>query len=392
VQTLSRRDIAPHDMVIIDEAHVVFKLYGKLMGDPRWEGVPFVGLSATPWTKGLGKHFKRLIVGGTIGDGIEEGWLSPYRAFAPSTPDLSKVKTLAGDYQVDQLADVMDVPKLTADIVDTWRMLGEDRPTFLFAVNRAHAFHLAEEFRRVGISSAYVDAFTPLDEREEIRQRFESGEVRVVANVGVLTTGIDWDVRCIILARPTKSEMLYVQMMGRGLRPTPDGKPHKTDCIILDHAGASLKLGLPADIHHDELDDGRPKKPAEAREKPTPLPKPCPKCHFLKPPRVHACPACGFAPTAQSTLEVAPGSLVEIPQRAQFDMETKSRWYRMRMHEQRTNGYKDGWLGNSFREKFGVWPNAFRSINTTLVPDEEVRTWLIAKRIRWIKGQGRRAA
>jgi len=115
--------------------------------------------------------------------------------------------------------------------------------------------------------------------------------VKVVCNVGCLTIGIDWDARSIILARPTKSEMLFVQMVGRGLRMA-DGK---TDCLILDHSDNHIRLGFVTDIHHDELDDGWERQKAIPKDREV-LPKKCPKCAFLKPPKLLACPCCGFIP------------------------------------------------------------------------------------------------
>ena len=85
-----------------------------------------------------------------------------------------------------------------------------------------------------------------------IGRRLREGQIKVVCNVYCLTTGVDWDVRCIILARPTKSEILYTQIIGRGLR-TAEGK---TDCLVLDHSDTTLRLGFVTDIHHETLDDG----------------------------------------------------------------------------------------------------------------------------------------
>jgi Helicase conserved C-terminal domain len=92
---------------------------------------------------------------------------------------------------------------------------------------------------RAGVSAGYIDAYTPSAERKQIERQFHAGEITVVCNVGCLTTGADWDVRCIILARPTKSEMLFVQIIGRGLR-TATGK---LDCLILDHSDTHARLG-----------------------------------------------------------------------------------------------------------------------------------------------------
>ena len=254
---------------------------------PNGQKVPFVGLSATPWTKGLGKHYDDLIVAATTSELIDKGFLSPFRVFAPAHPDLSGVKVVAGDYHEGQLSEAMSQPVLVADTVSTWLRLGEDRPTLCFAVDRAHARKLADEFEAAGVPTGYVDANTPADERERIGRRLREGQIKVVCNVFCLTTGVDWDVRCIILARPTKSEILYTQIIGRGLR-TAEGKQ---DCLILDHSDTTLRLGFVTDIHHEHLDDGRHRKSnGVTREKPTPLPKECPSCSYLKPAGVHQLP------------------------------------------------------------------------------------------------------
>src|SRR5439155_12036812 len=109
-----------------------------------------------------------------------------------------------------------------------------------------------QKFLEEDIPAEYIDCYTEAPERKAIAERFHAGEVKVVCNVGCLTTGVDWDVRCIILARPTRSEMLYVQLVGRGLR-TADGK---TEALILDHSDNHVRLGFVTDIHYDELDQG----------------------------------------------------------------------------------------------------------------------------------------
>jgi superfamily II DNA or RNA helicase len=123
---------------------------------------------------------------------------------------------VAGDYHEGQLSTVMSEAKLTADIVKTWLEKGEDRPTLAFCVDLAHARKLRDQFEAAGVSCGYVDAFTSRLERNEIAEKFRARLYQVVCSVGTLTTGIDWDVRCIILARPTKSEIRYVQIIGEG--------------------------------------------------------------------------------------------------------------------------------------------------------------------------------
>ena len=134
VQTLARRTLPESDVVVIDEAHVRFKLYDTWMADPAWQKVPFIGLSATPWSRGLGKLFDDLIRPISITDLIAQGYLSPFRVFAPSHPDLEGVKTVVGDYHEGQLADRMCNQQLIADAVSTWLAKAEGRPK----IGRAH--------------------------------------------------------------------------------------------------------------------------------------------------------------------------------------------------------------------------------------------------------------
>jgi DNA repair protein RadD len=204
VQTLARRTFPKADLVIVDECHRAHEVIPKWMGETE---VPFIGLSATPWTKGLGKHWDRLLISATTAKLIDLGHLSPFRVFAPSHPDLTGVKTVAGDYHEGQLSEAMNKSPLVADVVETWILRGENRPTLCFGVDRAHAKHLQQRFEQAGIACGYQDAHTQKDERAAIKRSFHSGEFKVVSNVGTLTTGVDWDVRCIILARPASVAM-----------------------------------------------------------------------------------------------------------------------------------------------------------------------------------------
>ena len=259
-QTLFRRARPQVDLGLIDEGHETHKSTLQWITDPEWARVPFIGLSATPWSRGLGRYFDDLIIAATTADLIRDKFLSPFLAFAPSEPDLSAVRTVAGDYQQDELGEAMDRPKLVGDIVKTWITRGEDRQTFCFCVNRTHERHITECFVEAGVAAEYMDSTTPREQRNEVFARFRSGATRIICNVGVLTTGIDLDVRCIIDAKPTKSRILHVQTIGRGLRTAPG----KDRLLILDHAGNSLRLGTVDAIGQEHLDDGK-ERPASAR-------------------------------------------------------------------------------------------------------------------------------
>jgi superfamily II DNA or RNA helicase len=372
VQTLAKRQQKPQcDLVVVDECHLAYRDIFAWMTDPAWAGVPFVGMSATPWTVGLGKYYDDLLIAARTRDLIAEGLLCPFRTFAPSHPDLAGIQTVAGDYHKQQLAERMNQHRLIGDVVGNWLEQAEGRPTFVFAVDRAHARAIQAQFHEAGVRAAYMDAFTSDFDRAKIRAQFKHGETKVVVNVGVLTIGVDWpNVSCISLVRPTKSEIRYVQMIGRGLR-TCEGK---TDLLILDHSDSTLRLGFVDEIHHDRLSNGRPPKKEQARK---PLPKECPKCHALRPASVPECPHCGFRPQLQiSEYNNPQGQLVEVNSqyrsreaiRAAWasdslvsrlegaSQQMKREWYGMLMHVARQRGYADGWVYWTFKELFGVAP------------------------------------
>lgn len=378
IQTLQARGVPLVDFVIVDEAHKMFTVIGKWMQDEP--ETPFIGLSATPWAKGLGKFYDDLIVGCTMRQLIDEGYLSDYRVFAPSHPDLSGVKTTAGDYNQRDLGEVMNDRLLVADVVTTWRKLGEGRPTLCFAVDCAHAKALQAQFQANGIGAGYIDAHTDLVERKFIEGQLKRGEISVVCNVGCLTTGVDWDVRCIILARPTRSEMLFVQMIGRGLR-TAVGK---TDCLILDHSDNHTRLGFASSIARSELCDGDSKK-AKKAEKKEPLPKECGKCAFLKAPKQHECPSCGFKPEKVSEVEFEDGELVEVKRKPR--PVDKQRIYCELLGYAREKGKNEKFALAMFRNRFNEWPYNKKNA-APISPSPETISYVRSRQIAYAKGRG----
>jgi DNA repair protein RadD len=384
VQTLARRETPPADLVIIDEVHRLYTHYIGWMALPNWARVPFIGLSATPSTRGLGLHFDKLVIGATTRDLIDKGYLSPFKVFAPASPDLSEVRTVAGDYHGGDLGDVMNRNGLVADVVSTWLRLGERRPTLCFAADRAHARNLQQQFAEAGVNCGYVDAYTTADEREEIRRQFHAGELEVVANVGCLTTGLDWNVHSIILARPTKSEMLFVQMIGRGLRTAPG----KSDCLILDHSDNHDRLGFVTDIHHDTLDDGET-RPKAARKRET-LPKKCPQCSFLKPTKVFTCPVCSFTPKPTCDVITEDGELVEFGSRLRV-IEVSEAERRIFFAELRyvaaDRNYKQGWAAMQFKAKFGSFPPWSWNDDETATPTATTLRWVKSRQIAYAKAR-----
>lgn len=398
IQTIQARGVFPRaKTVIFDEVHKLHEAHKRWLADPAWQDVPFIGLSGTPWAKGLGKYFESLLVAATTSELIEQGYLSKFRVFATGHPDLSQVKTVAGDYHEGQLSEAMQKGGLTADIVRTWMEKWGKGKTLCFGVDKAHAKSIQERFEYAGITCGYQDAETPPDERREIKQKFHDGRYQVVSNIQTLTTGVDWDVRCLILARPTRSEMLYVQIIGRALR-IAEGK---VDALILDHSDSTQKLGFVTEIHHEHLDDGKSASKS-AVERKSPLPKECEKCAYLKPPRTPICPNCGHKNAITSSIMESDGELVEYangkkakskPKRAEdfTEQERKIFFAELKaygiMHE-----YKPGWAAMKYKEKFHAWPPRwFDSVPPATVLSPTVSLWVRSRNIAWHKGKKKHA-
>lgn len=389
-QTLTRREQPITDLVVVDEAHLRFDVYDRWMAEnPE---MIFVGLSATPWARGMGRTWQRLVKSISLTDLIRQGYLAPFRVFAPSHPDLAGVKTLAGDFHEGQLAERMNKPQLVADVVSTWIDKGEDRPTLCFATGVKHARAIRDRFAEFGIGVAYVDADTPRTERDSIGRSLAAGHVKVVVNIGTLTTGIDWDVRCISLARPTKSEILFVQMIGRGLR-TADGKD---DLLIFDHSDTHQRLGFVTDIDHDELDDGTPGKTKHGRCSPKEnhlLPMCCPSCVALMPVGERVCGECGHVMPVPDPARTADGDLVEFKGKAKPKRKKdalaelpKADVFAQLKFIQIERKRTDGWCAHAYREIFDVWPRGMDSV-LPKEPTWEVRQFVRAKDIRFAKSR-----
>lgn len=399
IDTVHRRGL-PDDvgLIIIDEAHAVAgsKKYRELL--LRYNRVPVVGLSATPFSPGLGKHydelrgplFEALVEAVTIRELIDLGFLVDCDVFAPADPDLTGVKTQRGiggelDYNETQLAEAVDKPALVGDIVQHWLRLAAGKQTVVFASNIPHSQHITAAFLAAGIKAAHLDYHHDDDERAAILDAFARGEITVLSNSALLAEG--WDspsTEVMILARPTKSLIRYVQMVGRVLRPHPG----KERALLLDHSGTVLRLGFATDDLPLELDDGNANKSgSKKRERKKSEPKPCPSCKFVRPAGVHACPQCGFAPQRQSDVQVADGELVRIDRKTKkpASKDTKQHVFSQLLHIERHRGYRPGWAANQYRARFGVWPRGLNEVMAA--PSNEMLAWVKSQQIRFAKGR-----
>lgn len=358
VPTLVNRELRESpDLLFIDETHRArASSYQQILA--RYPQAICIGLTATPIRgdgKGLGNLFTALVQCPSVAQLTEMGFLVPTRVYAPARPDLRGVKKSAGDYNLGALGHFMDRKVLVGDIVDHWQRLADNRLTVVFAVTIEHSQHITEQFRQAGVAAAHLDGTTPKPERERLLAQLAAGEIRVLSNVGVLTEG--WDcpqVSCIVLARPTMSMGLYLQMAGRTLRPA-DGK---TDALILDHAGCTLMHGFVDDERDWQLSEDRikPKIAIDTEENV----KVCPDCGRAYPRAQQEC-ECGYVFNKRDlTPDQEAGELVDATaQRAKYQaitMERRRAMYAMWRDECRFRGYKPGYPAAKYKAMFGTWP------------------------------------
>ncbi|MGJ0639435.1 DEAD/DEAH box helicase family protein [Xenorhabdus bovienii] len=393
--TIIRREFPDNiDLLIIDEAHLRHKRMLEIIRDSN---IPVIGLSGTPFAPFLGHYYEKLIKPTTMKELIQRGDLSKYEFYAPTKPDLSGVKSnqsaeYGSDYKEAEIAEIMCGSDLVGDIVSNWLANGNNQPTICFCVTVSHANFVTVEFNRAGINADIITAETPHEERQIIIHRFEQGATKVIVNVGTLIAGFDSDVRCIIYARPTKSEIRWTQCLGRGLRTAPG----KEACLIFDHSGSVHRLGYPDDIEYDELprkNDGMKTRDSyreqEKREK---LPKECSSCHYMKPAGVYVCPKCGFKPLVGEDIDVDTSRNIQKlskKERIYTQAEKQSFYSQLRYYQnQRASQGKaisDGWVSNTFKDKFGAYPRGLHDTPQELTP--EVSNFIRHKQISFAKSR-----
>lgn len=249
---IEKFDLGKFKLILVDEAHhIVAPGYLKTLkhfdlDKTRKSGPALVGVSATLSRFDglrLGKAIDHVVYHRDYIDMIGEKWLSDVVfTTVSSNADISRVKKGAGgDFLPSDLSRAVNTEKTNEITVRSWlAKAGERKSTLVFCVDVAHIKDLAKAFRDRGIDARYVTGETPKVERSERLDAFKAGEFPVLINCGVFTEGTDVpNIDCVVLARPTKSRNLLVQMIGRGMRLFPG----KKNCHIIDMV-ASLETGI----------------------------------------------------------------------------------------------------------------------------------------------------
>ena len=298
-QTVSRRnhfagvwgEYSREDLLIIDEAHHA-TAPGWERAIYQWPG-PALGMTATPWrlpkNEGFNHLFNNLIPGPQIKDMQFNGWLAKAQVRMPNADEL----ILGGEPPYNDDYRPREIEKLnedrfiwTAGAFRYWHRHAHDRQTVVYAVTTGHALNLANVFNNANVFASVILSRTPPEVRKDRIRRFQEGEIKVLINVAVATEGFDLpDASCVMIARPTLSLALYLQMVGRGLRPKSDGG----DCLILDLAGNVERHGWPDDEREWSLEPRG--QPTEGGIRPVVW---CPDCEGVSPAASHSCRFCEY--------------------------------------------------------------------------------------------------
>jgi len=396
-QTLMRRRPPDANVVIVDEAHTHYKYLTELMAS--WNKVIFIGLSATPFTRGLGKHWTKLIVGPSMAELISRGRLKQPVCWGPPTIDTKGLRLKGNDFDQKELAKRVRTAKITADIVDTYIKRGEGRKFICFPVNVDHSKDLVNGFNLAGIPCAHIDAYTKDEDRQRYYEQLNTGELMGLCSVGVLSKGFDEpSVSCAILAFATKSLMKYIQTGGRAAR----AHEGQTDYLLLDHGGNVDRFGYPDDPLPNFLCNGEKTEAARAKEREEEmkendlLPKKCPDCSHMVKAKEFTCPGCGHLFVKKTKIEIEQLELEKLAKKETTAAgkrnrltppEVKQDFYSAAISHRNKNGYKSSWAACTYREYFGVWPNAFNEVAGGA--SIEFSNFLKHKNIRYAKSKAR---
>lgn len=309
VQTLVRRlaKVPTPDLIIIDEGHhAIAGTWDKIC--KHYRSAKMLGVTATPCrTDGAGLigAFDDMILGPSVAELVDQGYLVKPRVFAPTTIDTTGMRKRYGDFVAGDVEKVVDRPIITGDAIKHYTKHAFGKPAIAFCASVAHAEHVAQQFQMAGIKSLCISGQTPDAERRKAIEDLRDGHLMVLTSCDIISEGTDIPrVECAILLRPTNSTSLYLQQVGRALRTFPG----KTEAIILDHVGNAVRHGLPTQDRDWSLEGGDLKKQNAETE----TVMQCKSCYHVFRPQP-ACPECGHVnESKERKLEQSDGELVEI--------------------------------------------------------------------------------
>lgn len=392
-QTLERRGAFPGlSLLIVDECHATREQTVEFIKNNP--DVKVVGLTATPFTKGLGKIYDNVVSPVTTKELVERKMLVPLRVFIAKEIDMSGAKKVAGEWSNAE-ATTRGM-KITGDVVSEWitkthEIFDRPRKTIVFSAGVDHGADLARKFQERGynfISLSYKDD----DQwKKEIIEDFSKPDTEIQGLIAtdILTKGFDVpDVMIGVSARPfSKSLSSHIQQMGRVMR----GSEGKEFALWLDHSGNYLRFREDWDdvfeAGVDVLDEGKEKAKKEPTEREKKESK-CPACHALWVGGSDTCYNCGHVRERQNKVSAVAGQLEELALATQ-SRESKQEFWSMMQYYVRYEGWSSGRAANTYRDKFGVWPRGLDD-RQAIMPTPEVKKFIRNKLHAFLKRVGKR--
>ncbi len=365
IQTMAKRrwwQKWPADVVFYDEGHItLFSQVGKKVMLKTHANAVHLVMTATPLRLGkeqLGDYLETLVSSPVPSVLQDMGYLSQMKYYSmprDSMANLEAVKTARGDYDEKDLKNACDRTELVEKIVEEWFRIGHNKRTIAFCVDIDHANHVAEQFRKAGITADTVDGNTSIQDRKKLYHALKTGELMVLTSCNVISIGFDEpSVEVGLMLRPTKSSAMHFQQLGRVMRISPH--TGKAFGIILDQAGNLQRLGFPEDVAEYSL----PTRQASTGGGGVPPTKPCPACGRIVLSFIVKCPDCAHKWISERPINTE--NMVEIYSNDQArkirDVPTLIELY----HGHRRRAFKrdrsPSWADRAFYDQCGREPNS----------------------------------
>ena len=389
-QTLERRaDFPEIDLLIVDECHIArLQTSEFIKNNPK---VKVIGLTATPFTKGLDNLYSNVVCGSTTESLVLSKWLTPLKVFIAKEINMVGANKVAGEWAQDVVTE--RGMQITGDIVDEWakktyEFFGRPRKTIVFCSGVAHGADLVDQFAKRGYNFVSISYKDDDEFKRAVIEDFAkpNTEIHGLIATDILTRGFDVsDVMIGVSARPfSKSFSSHVQQMGRVMRPH-EGKEF---ALWLDHSGNYLRFRDDWDtvfqdgVHSLEGKQELTKKEPTEKEKKE---HKCPMCHALWPANSDTCSSCGHVRRRRNEVSAVAGELHELVKTGKNPREDKQVFYSELLYIARERSYNQHWASHKYREKFGVWPKGLSQ--DPIPPTLKTANWIKHKNIAWAKGR-----
>lgn len=402
-QTLEKMESFPFiKLIVIDEAHNSRKSINTLIKNSN---IKAIGLSASPFTSGLGNIYSNVVSTTTTKELVNSGMLAPLKVFISKEIDMKGAAKTAGEWSPGEVTN--RAKTITGDVVSEWEsktleLFGKPVKTIVFCAGVAHGEDLQRQFGIYGYNFINISYKDDDDYKRDVLKDFSKPDSKIIGVIAtdILTKGFDQaDVMIGISARPfSKSFSSHVQQLGRVMRPHAD----KTSAIWLDFSGNYLRFRDDWDnlfsngVHKLSVEGEKGK--TEIKDKVKKESK-CPKCNALWEWKSTICGHCGFEKVRSSEIEVLPGSMAELdavlhkpmvqkPDERVYTLEFKKKFYAELLGYVAKYQMKPGYAFYKYQEKFGEIPKL--GYVMPMIPSNEMEKWILSRQIAWAKSKGRK--